>query len=155
MIMKDWYFKPLAKSNKILWKEKVNDNYETQHGIRIASWISDYDFPDTKVYNIEYFEIIKKNGIVNNKFSSHKFLYPIIKMRPLYKQIKLIYNLIDCKKSLEYLQNNRDRHAPYLEEDLALKYYLKKFGYKKCCDLGWGTGIIRKLRSGIKYNELT
>jgi hypothetical protein len=146
-------FIPSAKS-KILWTE-VDGNWEVRHGIRLISYTSTYDYPGKRVHYIEHFQISGTVGQINNTIGSHGNLYPYVGTRPTYKQVKLIFNLTDCKESVEYLEKNHSLHAPYVIDQLALKYYLKKLGRKRCLELGWNYGIIDKLHKGVKYDCLT
>ena len=134
------YFTPSGKS-KIIWT-KVDDT-------------SDFDYPGTRVHYIEHFQVSGKLDKNNTKIDTRCNLYPYVGVRPTYKQVKLIFNLTDCKESMEYLEENEHKHAAYVVDDLAMKYYLKKLGRKKCLELGWYYGISAKLRSGIKYDKLT
>jgi len=147
------YFRPSAKS-KILWTE-VDGNWEIRHGIRLISYTSTYDYPGKRVHYIEHFEMSGHVGRNNFTIKSRYNLYPNIGLRPTYKQIKLIFNLTDCKESVEHLDENTRLHAPYVIDQLALKYYLKKLGRKRCLELGWNYGILNKLNEGVKYDCLT
>jgi|TARA_R100000781_G_scaffold113322_1_gene81573 hypothetical protein len=105
------YFKPSSKS-KILWVGKRGH----RNGIYIRSHISDYDYPGKTVHYIKWCTMDNDNKI----FIQHG-LYPSVHLRPTYKQIKEIFDLIDSKEVIEYLldeDENDTKHAPYLIDDI-------------------------------------
>ncbi len=99
----------ISSKSKVLWTDK----YGHRHGIYIRSHTSDYDYPGKRVHYIRHCEIYNDNTI----FIQHG-LYPAIHLRPTYKQIKEIFDLVDSKEVVKYLRKNETRHAPYLIEDI-------------------------------------
>ena len=101
-------FKITSKS-KVLWTNK----YGHRNGIYIRSYTSDFDYPGKRVHYI-------KQCTVNddNKIFIQVGLYPSIHLRPTYKQIKEIFDLVDSKELVKYLRKNETKHAPYLIEDI-------------------------------------
>ena len=102
------YFKTSSKS-KILWVGKRGH----RNGIYIRSHISDYDYPGKTVHYIKQCTVDD-----NNKIFIQSGLYPAIHLRPTYKQIKAIFDLVDSKELVKYLRKNETKHAPYLIEDI-------------------------------------
>ena len=102
------YFKTSCKS-KILWVNK----YGHPNGIRIWSYTSDYDYPGERVHYIE--QCVMTN---DKRVFIKSGLYPSIHLRPTYKQIKKIFNLIDSREIVEYLEEKETKHAPYLIDDI-------------------------------------
>ena len=108
------YFKTSSKS-KILWVNK----YGHPNGIRIWSYTSDYDYPGERVHYIE--QCVMTN---DKRVFIKSGLYPSIHLRPTYKQIKKIFNLIDSREIVEYLEekesvNNKNRYDKKVANALA------------------------------------
>ena len=102
------YFKESSRS-KILW----TGEHGHRNGIYIKSHISDFDYPNKKVHYIKWCTIDD-----DNKIFIQQGLYPNVHLRPTFKQIKKIFDLVDSKELVEYLEKNKTKHAPYLIDDL-------------------------------------